>query len=460
VIVATLFADMPLLNTLFAATPILDTLPDIPRGYTGIAEWAACMVYVLILRKRLPIMNLVLVIAIGAVGLVGLQLLAGTLPIAFWTLGMALAVGGMYALVLGTTRVSLRDAGYFTARALVLAELVASLQWQLAVYFQPADADIDPTWRAAMLIGVYGAAFTGAYFLEKRHFPKDRSLNVTTKELGSAVTIAVLTFVMSNFSFVNANTPFSGRLAPEIFYIRTLVNLCGYATLYAQQEQRLETSSKAELEAMNSILRSQHDQYLLSKRNIDMVNRKYHDMKHQIGIIRAESNPEKKAAYLDVLEGSIKGYETQNKTGNTVLDTILTAKSMYCAEHNITLTAVADGTALEGLDAMDISTIFGNALDNAIESTMTLADPDRRLIRLALFAQNDFVLIRFENYYEGELRFEDGVLATKKLNRDDHGHGIKSIRYTVGKYDGTVTIHAEENWFVLRVLIPRVAVRG
>jgi hypothetical protein len=435
---------------------IVESLPDIPRGYTGIAEWAACLVYLLILRKRLPTVRLVLAIALGAVGLVGIQWFAGTLPIEFWTLGMALAVAGMYALMLGTTRISRRDAGYFTARAFVLAELVASLQWQLEAYFMPPSAAIDPVWHVALLVGVYGAAFTGAYLLEKRHFPKDRLLNATHKELFSAIAIALITFALSNFSFINANTPFSGRLSPEIFYIRTLVNVCGYAVLYAQQEQRLEISGKAEIEAMNSILRNQHDQYLLSKRNIDMVNRKYHDMKHQIGIIRAESNPEKKAAYLDVLEGSIKGYETQNKTGNTVLDTILTAKSMYCAEHNITLTAVADGTALEGLDAMDISTIFGNALDNAIESTMTLVDADRRLIRLALYTQNDFVLIRFENYYEGELRFENGVLATKKADRDDHGHGIKSIRYTASKYDGSVTIHAEDNWFVLRVLIPRV----
>ena len=434
---------------------ILDTLPDIPRGYTGLAEWTACMVYILILRKRLPTASLVAVIAVGAAGLVGIQLIAGILPVAFWTLGMALAVAGMYALLFASTRISLRDAGYFTARALVLAELVASLQWQLECYFLPPDAPVNPLWRALLLVGVYGAAFIGAYFLEARHFPKDRLLNATTKELVSAVAIALLTFVMSNFSFLNANTPFSGRLSAEIFYIRTLVNLCGYAALYAQQEQRLEISGKAEIEAMNGILRNQHDQYLLSKRNIDMVNRKYHDMKHQIGIIRAESNPEKKAAYLDELEGSIKGYETQNKTGNTVLDTILTAKSMYCAEHDITLTTVADGTALEGLDAMDISTIFGNALDNAIESTMTLDDPDQRLIRLALFAQNDFVLMRFENYYEGALRFENGVLSTKKADRADHGYGIKNIRYTVEKYSGSVTIHAEDNWFVLRILIPR-----
>ena len=47
----------------------------------------------------------------------------------------------------------------------------------------------------------------------------------------------IVTFAMSNLSFVSTNTPFSGSVGQEIFYIRTLVDFCGFAILYAQQEQ-------------------------------------------------------------------------------------------------------------------------------------------------------------------------------------------------------------------------------
>ena len=196
---------------------IIETLPDIPRAYTGLAEWAACLVYILILRKRLPIVPLVLFLAAGAAGLFGIQVFAGTLPIVFWTMGMVLAVAGMFALLCGSAQVSAADAGYFTARALVLAELVASLQWQLESYFLPPTAEIDLQWHVLAILSVYGAAFTAAYFLEARHFPKDRPLNATSKELISTVAIALATFTMGNMSFVNANTPFSGRQGLEIF---------------------------------------------------------------------------------------------------------------------------------------------------------------------------------------------------------------------------------------------------
>ena len=55
----------------------------------------------------------------------------------------------------------------------------------------------------------------------------------------------------------------------------------------------------------------------------------------------------KRETFLDKMEADIKKYESQNKTGNKVLDTVLTTKSLYCAKHNITFTCVADGTLLE-----------------------------------------------------------------------------------------------------------------
>ena len=59
-------------------------------------------------------------------------------------------------------------------------------------------------------------------------------------------------------------------------------------------------------------------------------------------------------------------YEAENKTGNPVLDTLLTAKSMDCQEKNIRMTSVADGRALGFLTTREICTILGTALDNAI----------------------------------------------------------------------------------------------
>lgn len=434
---------------------IVETLPDIPRALTALAEWAACLVYVLQRRPRLSRRRLApfAVLALGV--LLGVQELAGRLPIQLWMLGMAAAVACMYGFIVAAAKVSARDAGYFAARALVLAELVAALHWQVhCFFFLPEGRPGADVLSTVFFVAVYSIAFGGVYLVESRHFRSARPVDVTWGELASAVAIALVTFFMSNLSFLNANTPFSGRLGLEIFYIRTLVDLAGFVALYAQHGQRLQHRARSEVRAIDEMLRRQHEQYLQSKRNIEIVDRKYHDLKHQIGVIRAESDPGRRLSYLDDLEASVSGFAAQADTGNGVLDVILTTKSQECAARGIDLTYVVDGAAVDFMSAMDVSAVFGNALDNAMDGVLAVPDPERRIIKVALYARDRFVLLTFENYFTGELRTEDGDIVTRRADRTRHGYGLKSIRHTAEKYGGSMTVNIEEDWFVLRILIP------
>ena len=50
--------------------------------------------------------------------------------------------------------------------------------------------------------------------------------------------------------------------------------------------------------------------------------------------------------------------------------------------------------------------------------------------------------------------YQGGAFITTKRDKEFHGYGLKSIRYTVNKYDGAVSIDTKENWFDLKILIP------
>lgn len=438
---------------------IVDTLPDIPRELTGLAEWAACLVYILILPKRLPTAVVAGILALGLAALVSFQAFAGTLPIWMWTVGMAGAVVIMLGLIICSAKVALAAAGYFAARALVLAELLASLEWQLASFFFPVDDGAPPSssvvgGHLAMVLGVYAVGFGLAHVIEARHLPRTDLLDITGKDLVIAVATALGTFFVSNLSFISADTPFSGRLSNEIFYIRTLVNLCGFAALYAQQEQRLDLRRRVEVEAMNHLLRSQHEQYLHSQRSIQQVNRRHHDLKHQMAAIRAEADPLRKSLYIDELEGIVRDYDRQVQTGNPVLDTLLTAKNMEATESGIMMTAVADGAILGGIRPIDLATILGNGLDNAIEGAKSVRNAEQRLIRVAVYAQGSLAMIRIENSFGGELRWSGDELLSSKTEPQDHGYGLSSIRGTAEAYGGASTVSAQDDWFTLRVLLP------
>jgi hypothetical protein len=423
-----------------------------PRILTAVAEWLACLVYV-VQRPRFRWPGLA-ALAAAAAGLQStIQWVAGELPLALWVPGMVAAVGVMYAFVVAAARFSAKPAGYVTARAFVLAEFVAALHWQVHCFLF-LDWGGPPWVEALFGVMIYGGAFALVWRVEARLVRDGRPFAATGRDLSAAAAIAVVTFAMSNLSFAWSGTPFSSRLGPEVFYIRTLVDLCGMVALFAQYEQRLGQEAKEEAVAIEALIRSQQERYLATERSINAVQGTYHDLKHNIQVIRAETDPALRDSHLAELESAIKEYGALVHTGNSVLDIVLTSKSLECVEAQIDLTVVADGQVIGFLSPAAIATLLGNALDNAIAATRRLADPDARLIKVAVFRQADFVVVTVENSFTGELKLEEGAIVTLHEDRDRHGYGMRSIRYVAERYDGSMTVHAEDDWFALRLMLP------
>jgi len=425
-----------------------------PRLYTGIAEWLFCLVFIIFAKKNLKGVYLYMCIA-GFFGvIVGFHMLAALLPLGFWIPGMIFATLLMFLFIYVTTKQNIISSGYITALAFVLAEFTASFHWQL-YYYAINTFNINlPFFNEFFLAFVYGGVFLIVFKVESRYIKKGMLIEISQNDLLSFAGIAAMIFSISNISFVSANTPISGRYPAEIFYIRTLVDLAGIIILYSQREHKLSVKSKLELDAMKNLLNKQYEQYHISQESIDIINQKYHDLKNQIIAIRAERDGDKRERYLEDLENSIKYYEAQYKTGNEVLDTILTSKLITCLENNINVTCIADGKLLDFVPTMDLCSIFGNALDNAIESVLKIDDVEKRLIKIAVFAQNELLLIRFENFYLNPLEIYYGNFMTTKEDTSYHGYGLKSIKNITGKYGGSVSINTDNNWFRLVVLIP------
>lgn len=432
----------------------MNVVPSIPRILTALAEWGACLVYICKYDKRLRGWRLWGVLALFLIVQCLFLHFTGSWPVALWIPCMVVAVGLMFSAISLCCNMSLVSAGYCTVRAFLLAEFAASLEWQLYAYGALRVGKDSVLFSLLFALAVYVAVFLLMYRLESRRVVQYPVLVVRPRELWPALVMGVTCFAMSNLSFVYANTPFSGSYISDVNNIRTLVDLAGLVMLYAYHIQRSELRVKYELDAVKNILQNQYVQYRQSRESIDLINRKYHDLKHQIAVLRAEPDAQKRADYLDEMENEIRNYEAQNKTGNSVLDTVLTGKSLYCAKHKIELTCVADGALLEFMDVMDICTIFGNMLDNAIECELRISEKEKRLIHVAVYSKKDFLIIHCENYCPEEVSFRDGLPVTTKQDPEYHGYGVKSIRYTAQKYDGSVTMEVKNSWFIMTVLIP------
>mgnify|MGYP002590477804 CR=1 FL=1 len=422
-------------------------LPDIPRLYTALAEWLAVVLYA---QSRPPrfARKITLAASVMLAVMLGVFLEAtGEVPIAWWVPCMGIAVGMQYLYLWITREENWLEAAYDCARSFILAEFAASVEWQLHCTIFPQHGGGEPMALFLLLL-VYSGLFGVMYGLERKRPHPTGHLDVSNTAALVAVVMAATAFAVSNLNFLN------GEVTMSVFYIRTLVDFGGLAILYAYQSLRYEIGAEKELSRIQSMLTAQYDSYRNYQEITDLINMKYHDLKHQINILKTQSYTGKSISYLEKMEREIRVYETQNKTGNQILDAVLTNKAMICQNKEIELKFIVDGEALSFMDDMDVSALFGNMLDNAIESAEKQQEKQKRLIWLYVTREKQFVRIRTENYCDEKIHFKNGMPVTTKKDRRLHGYGMKSIKSTVEKYHGSVVAAQENNWFELKILLP------
>ena len=427
---------------------------DIPRFYTALAEWGACVIYICLIKKRFNNKITVALSTLFLVAQIALLVPTGDLPTVWWIPCMVAAALLMYLFIYTVGNVHSITAAYLCARAFLIAEFTASFQWQLDCYLNArVDVEHFVFAKIVMLVVIYTAIFVLVAFMEKPEY-----LNkITYKEFIAVIAIVAVAFTFSNLSFIWKNTPFSSGFRSDIFNIRTLFDLAGMTILYAYQSRVCELMAESEIVTMDSMLKSQYNQYRNYQESIDLINMKYHDLKHQIAGLRAETDIDKRTEWLDAMEDDIRGFESVTNTGNKVLDTIIAGKIMHGQKYDIKFTCVIDGKLLEFMHVTDICTIFGNAIDNAIENVVMIKDIEKRIIHVTVSAKNKFVLIQFQNYCEvkpNEDKRGIRLFESSKADKRNHGFGLKSIQYTVDKYDGTMKAGMNKDWFELTILIP------
>lgn len=426
-----------------------------PGYYYSIAYVLASFIVTCTNRKRFTGARRYVLHIVFAIVLIGFMQLTDGVRQVFFLPCMAVSISVIVIYIYVCCDLLFPEAVYFCARVFISGEFVASLCWQVYFYSRKSfEVKFVGFWCWAEFALVYLVIFVVLYSMEKHLQKGAEVIHINHRELITVIIITAAIFVVSNMSYLDQNALFSSRFAGEIFTIRTLVDLSGMAVLYAYHIQVRELQRKFEVDTLQNILEMQYKNYQLSQESIEIVNQKYHDLKHQIMLLKAEANSEHSTRYLEQMEKEIKSYEVQNKTGNKVLDAVLTSKSIYCQNKEIVLTCVADGGLLYSMAEMDICALFGNVLDNAIESVEQLEDKEKRLIHLSIARQKSFLRIRVENYCEEKLFFKSGMPVTTKKDKHLHGYGMKSIQSTVLKYGGSVTAGVRDNWFELRILIP------
>lgn len=285
-------------------------------------------------------------------------------------------------------------------------------------------------------------------FVISRHFFDEYSFN----KMDTISFVAGLCFML--VCYVLSNTIHSWTIHLRIYtIISSVFVLLIQSGVFNYRKKEVETM-RLEMEntQLQLLIDQQGKNQEMVKQSLDLINGKYHDIKKQLAVIKESSEETKQECILDI-EKSISSYDNIARTGNDVLDVVLTQKSMVCTSSHIKFTYIVDGPALSFIKNNDLSALFANILDNAIESVLKEEEPNR-IIKLNVMKKKGFLIIKQENYCSRAIEFKNGLPVSSKDDQNEHGYGAKSISFIASKYLGNVSFDYTENVFSVNILLP------
>ena len=233
-------------------------------------------------------------------------------------------------------------------------------------------------------------------------------------------------------------------LATSAFYLYFALQFLYSKNMSYLREQRQR--DKIQIDC----LERQFSWYQEKLRDEERVRGIYHDLKNHLLLLESGSDTEQTRRMAEKLRAQIEGYEDYVHSGNAFLDIILKDKAAKARERQIDFSVRADMEGIDFIEPLDISTIFGNAIDNALEACGKLPE-EKRFITVKAGRVRDMLIITIENSAPA------GKLSTEKTTKADsfiHGFGLPNIRNAVHRSDGQCDIKAENGVFTLRLLIP------
>lgn len=200
----------------------------------------------------------------------------------------------------------------------------------------------------------------------------------------------------------------------------------------------------------------QYKHYLTLQEAQMKVRKLYHDMhNHMTCIQNIYGKNEIAEKYINNIKGELCDWNSIYTTGNMILDIILNEKKNICYDNEIKLYVDIEFTKCEFIDMLDVCSIFSNMLDNAIEACIKIKDTDiDRYIKVKGTIVNGFFIIKCENSKINRIKLENNNMRTDKEDKFLHGIGISSIKNSVKRYNGEVSIDYSENKFIMKIYIP------
>lgn len=289
------------------------------------------------------------------------------------------------------------------------------------------------------------------YLILKRLFvdKKDNQISIVQYIIYAIITVYVLINIGEILLLLRhefSNKEYLFLLLDAVFMI--FINLYLFYLLDAFAENK---DLKHKLELYERQAKSNYEYYAKQVENSRTALAVIHDVRKHINVLkdlkRADTSQEMQS-YADSFEEMIEPLLMKQYCNNVILNIILNDKMVYCNKKNIQLDIDIKNIDIDFMEPIDITTIFGNLLDNAVEAC---EKAEEKTICLKIHPFNEFTYVQISNNFCG--RVSQNLSGRPISNKgQSHGIGLENVEKVLKEYNGDIHFTIENNIFMVEAM--------
>ncbi len=291
------------------------------------------------------------------------------------------------------------------------------------------------------------------------YFKKELSARIGVRVVAGIAIVAM--FLINLLLTLDNNIDNKMLNRDDIFsWMYYAIGLLGAVLILQMRKQYDVERELAEMKANEAMLleREYHSLSESYERNAKL----FHDFRNHCGVLKnylAKDKSDEALKYLEDLTGEKSSYSSEVWTGDETVDYLIGSKKALAEQKGISFEADVEFPRNMNIKSSDLCAILGNIVDNSIEASEKVAEPDGRKVRLIIRRIQQMLIIKVENTYEKKPVVEGGDFKTSKTDGGLHGWGIKSARTAAEKYDGIVQSSCTDDLFTTVVTLSFEGVR-
>ncbi|SDX87594.1 GHKL domain-containing protein [Lachnobacterium bovis] len=196
------------------------------------------------------------------------------------------------------------------------------------------------------------------------------------------------------------------------------------------------------------------EQITIYEENETNIRKLKHDIRHFNRVLRAylkDGEVGKALEYLDQIAGKLEDVKNTNYCDNKLINGLLTVYVSHAKKSKCDIKVKAIVPELIAIDAIDLTSIIANAIENAAEAIRRVEE-EKRYIRVSIIYDAGKLKIEVKNSCFYNTKFnDDGLPQSSKVVKS--GIGTKNIKELAEKYGGFASFKQKDDIFVMKAII-------